>query len=85
MTAQVEDNPADQTNKVSDDDEDSTEAAFDIVAKNSNWCVWRRKSKKEKEKLFNLRCTHILFMLKTYISTLSTFIPQAVVASSRTT
>ena len=28
--------------------------------------------------------TH-LFMLKTYISTLSTFIPQAVVASSRTT
>ena len=49
MTAQVEDKPADKTNKVSDDDEDSTEAAFDIVAKNSNWCVWRRKSKKEKE------------------------------------
>ena len=49
MTAQVEDKPADKTNKVSDDDEDSTEAAFDIVAKNSNWCVWRRKAKKKKK------------------------------------
>ena len=46
---QVEDKPADKTNKVSDDDEDSTEAAFDIVAKNSNWCVWRRKAKKKKK------------------------------------
>ena len=50
MTAQVEDKPADKTNKVSDDDEDSTEAAFDIVAKNSNWCVWRRKKQKRKRK-----------------------------------
>ena len=49
MTAQVEDKPADKTNKVSDDDEDSTEAAFDI-AKNSNWCVWRRKKQKRKRK-----------------------------------
>ena len=31
MTAQVEDKPADKTNKVSDDDEDPTEAAFNCI------------------------------------------------------
>ena len=86
MTAQVEDKPADQTNKVSDDDEDSTEAAFKIVAKKiAIGAFGEEKAKKKKEKtLLSKMHTH-LFMLKTYISTLSTFIPQAVVASSRTT
>ena len=45
----------------------------------------KKKAKKKREKtLLSKMHTH-LFMLKTYISTLSTFIPQAVVASSRTT
>ena len=51
MTAQVHDKPVDQTNKGRDDDEDSTEAAFDIVPKNSNWCVWRKKQKRKRKTL----------------------------------
>ena len=60
MTAQVHDKPVDQTNKGRDDDEDSTEAAFKIVAKKiAIGAFGEEKAKKKKKKLFNLRCTHI--------------------------
>ena len=50
MTAQVHDKPVDQTNKGRDDDEDSIEAAFKIVAKNDSNCALEKKKQKRKRK-----------------------------------
>ena len=50
MTAQVDDKPVDQTNKGRDDDEDSIEAAFKIVAKNDSNCAFGEEKAKKKKK-----------------------------------